>query len=230
MKDVMNSSKKNIGQDNTFQYYGEVENVCEYVSSTYGEGWVESESSFIRNTDSFFEDELERDNLNGTITSISRIMKYYRNIGYLSIPENLNEIYEVIHDIGLKHNNSPAKSNIIRELFVFSSGPFDNMVRDVWKVFGYTKGSVINIYYGKLKMIIKSINTLNPVLLNITVGASKSHTVTVLGYTIFSKAGARDKIFVKIFDVLNNIERYIDWTKFGKIPASVTRFYPPVEK
>lgn len=212
----------NSGQANGFSGYGGIEDLAEYINANYGPGWAESETVSINGINSFTQTELEKASNNCTLASITRIMKYYSDIGYINIPQNVTEIYKKVREIGIKHGYNPNKSGVFRDLFVYTPWEIDNMVCDTWKAFGYSNGSASNYYLGKLTIIKSSITNLNPLLFNIAFGDYKNHTVSIIGYKLFSQQGHRDLIFVKIFDGWSETVRFIDLKKFGFTPSSVT--------
>ncbi len=215
------------GQDSNFSGYGGIEDITKYVSAKYGAWWMESQNACIPGIPSFKQSELEENANNCTLASITRIMKYYSNIGYVNIPVDINKIYKKVREIGVKHGYHPKKSGLFRDLFIYTPWEIDNMVRDTWKEFGYTEGSGNNVYLRKLSIIKSNIDNFNPLLLNITFGDYEGHTVSVIGYKVFSGGNKKSITFVQIFDGWSNTIRYIDWKGLGMTPASVTFFMPP---
>lgn len=215
------------GQGSKFSGYGGIEDTKKYVDGKYGFGWTESKAVSIPGIASFMQSEFERNSNNCTLASITRIMKYYSDRGYSDIPPDIKEIYKIVREIGVEHGYDPKKTGLLRDLFVYTPWDIDNMVKDTWKAFGYAKGDGDNDYVCKLKTIKSNINNSSPLLLNITFGDYKGHTVSVIGYKVFSKEGEKNITFVQIFDGWSDTVRYIDWKKLGITPASVTRFFPP---
>lgn len=216
------------GQDGGFNGYGGIEDTTKYINAKYGFGWIESKASSIIGIASFTQAEFERNSNNCTLASITRIMKYYSDKGYTDIPSDIKEIYTKVREIGVGHGYEPKKTGLLRDLFVYTPWDIDNIVQDVWKAFGYEKGGGYNSYLCKLRTIRSDIDNSHPTLLNITHGDYKGHTVSVIGYKVFSKYGKKDIHFVQIFDGWSKTVRYIDWKKLGITPASVTRFLPPL--
>lgn len=218
---------KENGQMNGFSGYGGIVDTTMYVNATFGSGWIEAETVSITGIAGFAQQELEEYANNCTLASITRIMKYYSDRGYANIPSDIKEIYTEVRKIGVAHGYDPKKNSILRDLFVYTPWDIDNMVRDTWRAFGYTNGDGRNSYFLKLNTLKSNINNSNPLLLNITYGDYKGHTVSVIGYKVFSKEGEKDITLVQIFDGWSETVRYIDWKKLGIIPASVTIFLTP---
>lgn len=219
--------KRNVdGQDSGFNGYGGIEDTTKYLNAKYGFGWIESKVASIPEIANFTQAELERNSNNCTLASITRIMKYYSDIGYAYIPSDIKEIYKKVREIGVAHGYDPKKTGLLRDLFVYTPWDIDNIVQDAWKAFGYEKGEGNNSYLHKLRTIRSNIDSSSPMLLNITYGDYKGHTVSVIGYKVFSKEG-KDIPFVQIFDGWSKTVRYIDWKRLGITPASVTGFLPP---
>lgn len=222
-----NTNLKENGQHKNFNGYGGIEDLARYVNSEYGSGRTESSAATIAEVESFIQAEFEKDSNNCVLTSITRVMKYYNCIGYKKIPSDVFEIYKTVQNIGIKYGYDPKKTEIIRDLFVYTPWSIDNMVKDAWKAFGYMNGDGCNGYFDKFKIIKNNIDDSAPLLLNIAFGDYKNHTVSVIGYKVYSKEGEKDKVFIQIYDGWSSTERYIDWTKMGSSPASVTSILPP---
>ena len=215
------------GQDSKFSGYGGIEDTTKYIDAKYGFGWIESLASSIPGIARFKQSELEGNSNNCTLASITRIMKYYSDRGYPQIPSDIIEIYKKVREIGIEHGYDPKKVGLLRDLFVYTPWDIDNIVRDTWKAFGYFNGGSNNSYLGKLGTIESNIDNSCPLLLNITYGDYKGHTVSVIGYKVFSKECEKNITFVQIYDGWSDAVRYIDWKMFGMTPASVTRILPP---
>ena len=222
---VINNLKEN-GQHHDFRGYGGIENLEKYISCEYGAEWEQKISKSIDGIPDFKQTSFGPENQNNcTLASIARIMKYYSDSGFRQIPENIEEIYGVVREIGIKHGYNPGKSGLIRDIFIYTPFEIKTMVRETWSRFGYSRSRSINKYYRKFKIIKDSIDDKNPVLLNVTAGDYKGHTVTVTGYRIFGNSYQcqSDKIFVRVYDGWSENKRYIDWSKFGNTLASVTK-------
>ncbi len=222
-----NKNLKENGQHNSFKGYGGIEEPARYINREYGLGWNETDTATISEVESFTQILFENDSNNCVLASITRVMKYYNIIGYSNIPTDVIEIYKTVKNIGVKYGYDPIKTGVIRDLFVYTPWVIDDMVKDTWKAFNYIKGDGCNDYFSKLKIIKKSIDKFNPLLLNMAFGDYKNHTVSVIGYKVYSKKDKRDNTLVQIYDGWSNTVRYIDWTKLGNTPASITRIIPP---
>lgn len=216
------------GQANGFSGYGGIKDLAEYINANYGLGWTEVETTLIKGIEGFTQSEFEKDSNNCTLASITRIMKYYSDIGYTNIPQATDQIYTTVREIGIKHGYDPKKSGIFRDLFVYSPWEIDNIVRNTWKAFGYSNGNASNCYIGKWTIIKSSITNLNPLLFNIAFGDYKNHTVSIVGYRVFRQRGGKGITFLQIFDGWSETVSYIDLKKFGFTPSSVTRILPPL--
>jgi len=215
------------GQASEFNGYGGIEDATKYLEASYGLGWTEANAASIPGVACFTQSELEINSNNCTLASITRIMKYYSGRGYTYIPSDINVIYKIVREIGIEHGYDPNKTGLFRDLFVYTPWDIDNMVSATWKTLGYSKGYGNNSYFRRFETIKYNIDNSNPLLLNITFGDYKGHTVSVIGYKTFSKAGKKNIIFVQIYDGWSRTVRYIDWKKLGMTPASVTSFLPP---
>ncbi|NLB78167.1 MAG: hypothetical protein GX796_04765 [Clostridiaceae bacterium] len=224
-----NKNLKKNGQSCDFKGYGGIEDPERYVKWKYGQSWIESETATILKVENFTQASFETDSNNCVLASITRVMKYYNNIGYTNIPTDAIEIYKTVKNIGVKYGYDPIKTGVMRDLFIYTPWVIDDIVKDTWKAFNYTKGDGCNDYFSKLKTIKNSIDKSNPLLLNIAFGDYKNHTVSVIGFKIYSKKGLRDKVLIQIYDGWSSYVRYIDWTKLGSIPTSITRILPPLE-
>lgn len=216
------------GQDKMFEGYGGIEDITRYIAAKYGSGWTETRTSAVFGIGGFTQSRLEKDANNCTLASITRVMKYYADRGYDNIPSNIEDIYEAVRRIGVKHGYDPKKTGLLRDLFIYTPWEIDNMVRETWREFGYSDGGGNNSYFEKLKTIKKNIDNSTPLLLNLTFGDYPGHTVSVTGYKVFSKKGEGDLNFIQIYDGWSETVRYIDWKGLGMIPASVTTILPPL--
>jgi hypothetical protein len=216
------------GQDVNFSGYGGIEDLAAYLSIEYGPGWSVLSSMTIPDIDPFTQDILEPGAPNCTLVSITRVMKYHREHGFQKIASELDDIYEVVRDVGVSHGYDPGKSGILRDLFVYTPFEIDNMVHETWKRFQYLGGYGRNAYFLKWKTIMKQLGLGHPLLMNIAFGDYKGHTVTVTGYAAYVRKGSFAKRFVQVFDGWSSSIRYLDWKKLGLIPASITKIIPPV--
>ncbi len=220
------SNLKQNGQHKNFNGYGGIEAIEKYVAFEFGTGWEQKKSKNIEGILNFKQTIFGSDDQNNcTLASITRIMKYYSDQGLQEIPSDINELYGIVREIGVKHGYNPAKSGLLRDLFIYTPFEIKTMVRDTWERFGYLRSKSKNIYFKKLKAIINSVDDMNPVLLNIAGGDYKGHTVTVTGYRVFgnSREQRDDRTFVQIYDGWSEDMRYIDWRRFGATLANVTR-------
>ncbi len=218
------SNLKQNGQHKDFNGYGGIEELDKFINNEYGSGWAQKKSKNISGILNFKQTSFGPGNNNNcTLASITRIMKYYSDQGLKEIPADVNELYSIVREIGIKHGYDPAKSGLIRDLFIYTPFEIKTMVNDTWSKFGYPSGNSKNRYFRKLRAIKESIDDMNPVLLNIAGGDYKGHTVTVTGYKVFGRESHPDRTFVQIFDGWSENIRYIDWKKFGYTLANVTR-------
>lgn len=224
-----NNNLKANGQDKNFSGYGGIEDTAQYVNSEYGSGWTKLKAATISGIKNFTQAELKVGENNCTLAAITRVMKYYSDIGYTNIPSDIETIYEKVEEIGYKHGYDPQKTGLIRDIFVYTPWEIDNMVEEVWEAFDYPEGSTDNDYFNKISTIKSSIDNSDPLLLNIVSGDYAGHTVTVIGYKIYSQEGKDDKTFLQVFDGWSDSIRYIDWEKFGGgfTTSNITRFLRP---
>ena len=227
-----NPDLKDNGQDKKFTGYGGIEDPAMHVNAEYGAGWTESQKASLTGITGFLQATLEEGANNCTLASITRVMKYYRDMGYTNIPSEIKDIYKRVREIGVAHGYDPKKTGLFRDLFVYTPWEINNMARDAWHAFGYPNGDADNDYFGKLRTIKSNIDHSNPLLLNISTGDYKGHTVSVIGYKVFAREDQGDKNYIEIYDGWSDIKRYIDWKKFKDTPlkANLTRFLPPSNK
>ncbi len=221
-----NTDTKNNGQHKDFYGYGGIESLDRYIKIEYGYGWEQKSSKCIEGIPNFKQSSFGAENQNNcTLASITRIMKYYSDLGLQGIPSDIQDIYSIVREIGVKHGYSPEKSGLFRDLFIYTPFEIKTIVRETWSKFGYVGSKSKNIYYRKLKIIKNSIDDMNPVLLNIAGGDYQGHTVTVIGYKVYgdNRECQPDMSFVTVLDGWSEEVRYIDWKKFGITLANVTR-------
>ena len=204
------------GQVLGFTGAGGIEDPLRYVNDKYGDGWKETRSSSISGVQNFTQGSLEANANNCVLASITRVMKYYSDMGYSNIPSDINEIYKKVREIGVEHGYDPEKTGFFRDLFVYTPFEIDEMVRDTWKAFGYENVSPDNkygVFTDQVQVIKENIDNGDPVLLSIPGGDDYGgHTVTVIGYKEFSKEGEENKFFVEIYDGWSQNVRYVDWS------------------
>ncbi len=221
-----NTDLKQNGQHKDFNGYGGIEFLERYIKIEYDNGWEQKSSKCVEGILNFKQNSFGPENENNcTLASITRIMKYYSDLGLKEIPPDIHAIYSIVREIGVKHGYAPGKSGLLRDLFIYTPFEIKTMVRETWEKFGYVGSKSKNNYYRKIKIIKNSIDDMNPVLLNIAGGDYRGHTVTVIGYKVFgnNRECQPDMAFVMVLDGWSEKVRYIDWKKFGTTLANVTR-------
>jgi len=222
---IKNTDIKANGQHISFNGYGGIEYLDRYIEIEYGEGWEQKTGKYIEGIPNFKQDSFGPGNQNNcTLASITRIMKYYSDMGLNEIPSDIQDIYSTVREIGVEHGYEPGKSGLFRDLFIYTPFEIKTMVRETWNKFGYAGSKSSNYYFRKLNIIKINIDEMNPVLLNIAFGDYRGHTVTVIGYKVFgsNRVHQSDLSFVMVLDGWSEKIRYIDWKKFGLTLASVT--------
>lgn len=214
------------GQSINFSGYGGIEEPLKYMRAKYGDGWIKYQNGEIEGVSNFRQSVLEKNSNNCTLASITRILKYYSDIGYTRIPNDTKDIYSLVREVGVRHGFDPQKTGILRDLFVYTPWEIDNMMEEAWRAFGYSKAYGDNVYLNKLATIKSNIDNKNPLLLNIASGDYKDHSVCIFGYIVFSKKGYSEVTLLKIYDGWSESIRYIDWNRLGLAFCSVTKFLP----
>jgi len=215
------------GQGEPFNGYGGIEDLGLYVATEYGAAWKLHKLQTLTGIGTFTQGRCEAGAPNCTLASIARIMLYHAGRGWNGIPDDLNEVYRVVRKIGVAHGYDPGESGIIRDIFIYTPFEIDNMVRDAWEAFGYPKGIGDNDYFKKWRTIREQIDLNQPLLLSMSIGDYEGHTVSVTGYAIYRNGQDCEKEFVQVLDGWSETVRYVDWDKFGIIPANITKIIPP---
>ena len=102
----------------------------------------------------------------------------------------------------------------------------NNIINDAFEKYNYDgKGS--SIYVWDFNTVKKEIDAGNPLLFNIAFGYYEDHTVTVIGYSEFSRGTGifkETKKFIKVYDGWTNSNRYIDYDLINFGSFTTARF------
>ena len=193
------------GQINGQTGYGGIYDSFAYVNDKYQNGWSSKRWGTLEpNVPRFVMNRFQRNANNCTLTAITRIFAYHRNIyGKSNIPDNMT-LYNDIKTIAEKYGYSDEDG----------LGPtkINNVLNDAIEKYGY-EGKGRSIYIWNFDTVRTEIDAGRPLLLNIASGYYENHTVTVVGYSEFEKNGQTKK-FLKVYDGWVDGNRYIDYDKF----------------
>ena len=194
------------GQLNNQNGYGGIYNTYDYVNDKYGKGWSSKNWGTLEpNISRFLMNDLDENANNCTLTAITRVFAYYRDNQNMSkIPDN-GTLYEDIKNIAEKYGYT-AKTGT-------SPTKINNIINDIFKKYDYSgKGS--SIYVWSFNTVKKEIDAGRPLIFNIAFGYYANHTVTVVGYSEFTRTKGmikETKKFIKVYDGWTNNDSYIDY-------------------
>lgn len=225
----MNRKKKRVrsarpGQNAMFTGYAGIEDLRQYVSSVYGAAYQTKESVFLERVNDFPQSTFEKSANNCTLTSLTRMLLFFREYYFPTVPANAQAIYKAARRVFIDYGYDPIKVQSLKNHLQYGPWNIDNMCRDVLRSFGYAKPVVKNHYFAKKSYIVNEIRKRKPVLLNISFGDYGNHTISVVGIEVFQKDGSADRLFLAVYDGWTRRLRYLDWSEFGLTPASVTVF------
>ncbi len=146
---------------------------------------------------------LEADANNCTLTSISTICEYYKNEGYMKIPDDITLIYKDVREIAVGYGYKP-------DYGTFPTKKINNIVEDSFKKWGYTCNST-NYYLYSWWGYTNEINNDRPFVLNLTSGTYSNHSITVYGYNEYDVPGVIEALFLLVYDNWSTSTRYIDY-------------------
>ncbi|MDR0812600.1 MAG: C39 family peptidase [Oscillospiraceae bacterium] len=190
-----------------------------YVNDRYGDGWTLNSKKIISGVPSFTMSSFEAGVGNCPVVSVVRLLAYYRSAnGKSKIPSNNKDLYNDVRDIAIKYGYSTEdKDNNGHEDGSVGPTKINNVIIDALKKYGYS-GKVTSNYLNSngIYDFVSEIDAGRPVLLNITFGDYSDHTVTVIGYEIYTdNTGALKHSFLKVWDGWSSETRYIDYNLFS---------------
>ena len=182
-------------------------NVHSYVNDRYGSGWSLESSSTVSNAGSpLLMNSFPGNSNHCTITALTYVFDYHRrNSGKTNIPNNINTLFNDIKDIATSHGYTPSGGT-----------PFwnvSNIINDVWDEYNHS-GSGNSVYAFTQNTFKNEVDNNRPALLNITAGHYGYHTVTMVGYRVYSKStwyGSSERLFLRVYDGWTTNTRYIDY-------------------
>nr|WP_305121004.1 C39 family peptidase [Saccharibacillus sp. JS10] len=155
---------------------------------------------------------------NCSMSVITTIFEYYRNIGYTNINSSLSGLYSDVRTIGVKYGYTPLDGT--------SPTKMNNIVNDVWKKYGYS-GTGSNQYLYSFDTFTAEIDNRRPAMFNLAYGYYSNHSITVVGYREFKKTEANKARFLKEFDNWTTNDRYVDYNSLTESTVgSVTLIRP----
>ena len=195
--------------------YRGIYDLTAYINYAHGSGWTLSKRVTLEpDIQNFLMSELEAGVGNCTLTALTRVFAYYRDTeGKVNIPNNktlYNDIKSIAEGYGYSDGGtSPTKIN--------------NIINDVFAKYGYAgKGS--SSYIPWLLTALDELDNGRPILMNIAFGYYAKHTVTVVGYSVFTRDDEAI-IFLKVHGGWSKGNRYIDWQTYATLFSfSMVRF------
>lgn len=226
MRNIKRAPSARPGQNLSFSGYAGIEDLPLYIRTLYGDNYRLKDKQFLTSVNDFPQSIFEKAANNCTLTSLTRLLLFFRETHFPLVPANAQAVYRAARDVFSKYGYHPVKVHSLRNRIRYGPWNIANMSRDVLKVFGYMEPIVKNHYIMKRRYIIDEIRKGKPVMLNIAFGDYSNHTVSVVGYDLYEKEGSMDRFFVAVYDGWSRRLRYIDWSVFALTPASVTVFSP----
>lgn len=199
-----------LGSTYTGQVSGYAVNsdVYGYVNSRYGSGWTLKTTKTVSSVGSALLMNNFRPGVGCcTITALTYVFDYHRrNSGKTKIPSNIQTLFTDIENVAVTHgyNKTTGGTNPLK---------INNIINDVWKKYGYT-GSGTSVYVFTQSDFTTEINNNRPALLNITFGYYGNHSVSMVGYRIYSGStwlGSSERLFLKVYDGWTTADRFIDY-------------------
>lgn len=184
---------------------GPVENIEDYLKDRYKEKPI-----FIRGNildlPKFTMKRLDQNKKHCSLTAITRIMKYYKLKGYKDIPDSEEDIYRTVKEKGFRR---------LGYFSLIGTLPFrvSSIVRASFKSYGYRVRSRGRYMWNFYDDIVAEIDQDRPLIFNIMRGYYRKHTITVVGYKIYSIKGDIKHILI-VQDGWNYSLRFIDFNDF----------------
>jgi len=189
--------------------YGGIKNINLYLEKKYkGKPvMVDRGKTLIINRQSMQEITGRKAN-NCTLVAISRILMYYRiRMRKTGIDRNIGDIYRKVEAIGAEYGYTDAKGVV--PIFV------DDIVEEAFEMYGCKAKCKGHYIWSFEKQVKREIAAGRPVIMNIARGFYKNHTVTVIGYRIYSVNGKEYPILA-VADGWNKGVHYIDYNAFAR--------------
>ncbi len=199
--------------------YGGIYDTSAYVNDKYKNGWVSSNWGTLEpNVPKFLMKDLETDANNCVLTAITRVFAYYRdNYGKDSIPDDAT-LYSDIKAIAEGYGYSNETGTFPTKI--------NNIINDTFKKYGY-EGEGKSIYVWDFNTVKTEIDAGRPLLFNIAFGYYGDHTVSVVGYSEFTRSNGwfrETKRFIKVYDGWTQSNRYIDYDLINIGSFSTAKF------
>ncbi|MCR5736805.1 MAG: hypothetical protein K6G64_04055 [Eubacterium sp.] len=207
---------KNNKVSRFFVNYGGIENSRKYISQHYGENTTLVARKVLI-MDDFSMRDLGEDANNCVLTGITRILSYYLNRSDEMVDS------EIIYDL--------VKENAVRKGYRRNKGlgfcRISSVMKRCAEIYGIASRKTRSVYCIRIfKTIMKQIDMQNPLLMNISFGYYRDHTVTIAGYEIYEKKGRfwgkKRYPIVLVYDGWKKTLMGIDYHKL-RVPVSVTR-------
>ncbi|MCR5703495.1 MAG: hypothetical protein K6G85_02635 [Eubacterium sp.] len=199
--------KNKIYQGQIKNGYGGIRECDSYVKDRYGGAYsLEKEKELP--LEPFSMREISTDKNNCVLTGITRIILYH-----LKRKVSVGAIYCQVKAIATQKGFSTKKGLPFHKI--------RGVLKLVAEAFGLQSCRVKSVYLFRIfHAVKKEIDAGNPVLLNISWGYYKNHTVTGIGYRIY-KRNRRTCLFIVVYDGWTNQKMFLDVRRFW-VPKSLT--------
>lgn len=164
------------------------------------------------------------DKNNCTITAVFNIMTFYRDNGYLKIPDTDEAVYSSVRNQALRLGFDDNGISVTKN---------NDLVKKVWREgFGYASGNGRSKYLWTHSMLINELNHNRPFIFSLAKGAYFNHTVTVYGYVVYKNMRTGKKYtFLTVADGWSDQTRYMAFTNTNERYISCASFVvPPKER
>ncbi len=187
--------------------YGPLETIDKYIEENISKNHFLVHEKNL-NLELFSMKELETGVGNCSLVAITRVLLYYRSLGYDRIPEDIHHIYPLVKHNGLKNYYSPKRGTLPSLIARIT----DQSLRDL----GYSNNLAYGVYFWTFhKEVLEEINLGYPLIFNISRGYYKNHSVVVSGYSIHSVDGCLRR-FLIIHDGWHRKPYFLDYDRFSK--------------
>jgi hypothetical protein len=181
--------------------------VYNYVNARYGTGYSLQTSKVVSSAGSALLMSSFTNNSNHcVITALTYVFDYHRrNNGKTAIPSNIQTLFNDIKTVATANGYTPTGGTPPTKI--------DNIIKDVWTKYGYS-GTGSSVYVFSESTFKTEIDNNRPALLNISFGYYGNHTVTMIGYLVYSKStflGSTERFFMRVNDGWTTSVRYIDY-------------------
>lgn len=193
------------GTDSDAYGYGGITNPITYLENRYG-GVVKFKRSRCLNINNDSMSTVSGKSANNcSLVAISKVLEYLKTSKTPNIPDSIQNIYKDVEKVGKKYGYTDKKGTDFWDIYDIS--------RDVIKNYGYTP-KCDTYYIWSFDTVVNEMSDWTPLILNISSGYYENHSVTVVGYNIYT-IGNREYPMLRVSDGWHsNKYRYIDFNDF----------------